>query len=264
MERKSVFTILTKYSFIGFILLIALTGCQGANGDPISADSPGFFDHYFVYPFSLLIKGLASLLNDNFGVSIIVITLLVRLILMPFMLKQMKSSNQMREKMNVMKPEMDAIKEKYKDKKDKESQMKMQQETMELYQKHQMNPMASLGCLPMIIQVPIFIGLYYAIRRTPEIATHNFLWFNLGQTDMILPFIAAAIYLLQALVSRIGMDPNQKKQMALFSFISPIMIFIVSFNFPAALPLYWAVSGLFLVFQTLISKRKYRTKTEES
>lgn len=114
----------------------------------------------------------------------------------------------------------------------------------------------------MIIQFPIFIGLYYAIRRTPEIATHNFLWFNLGQTDVIMPFIAAAVYLIQAKVSQIGMDPKQKKQMALFSFISPIMIFIVSFNFPAALPLYWIVSGSFLVLQTLISKKLYLKKAE--
>ncbi|GGB61607.1 membrane protein insertase YidC [Virgibacillus dakarensis] len=262
MERKSVFTSLTKYSFIGVILVIILAGCQGANGAPISADSPGFFDHYFVYPFSVLIKGLASILNGDFGLSIIVITLLVRLVLMPLMLKQMKNSTNMQEKMKVMKPEMDAIQEKYKGKKDKESQMKMQQETMQLYQKHQMNPLASLGCLPMIIQFPIFIGLYYAIRRTPEIATHNFLWFNLGQTDVIMPFIAAAVYLIQAKVSQIGMDPKQKKQMALFSFISPIMIFIVSFNFPAALPLYWIVSGSFLVLQTLISKKLYLKKAE--
>jgi YidC/Oxa1 family membrane protein insertase len=260
MGKKSVFTIPKKYIFIGVILLIVLTGCQGANGNPISADSPGFFDHYFVFPFSFLLKGLASWLNGAFGLSIIVITLLVRLALMPLMLKQMKSSMHMREKMNEMKPEMDAIKEKYKGNKDKESQTKMQQETMQLYQKHKMNPLSSLGCLPMIIQFPIFIGLYYAIRRTPEIAAHSFLWFNLGQTDVILPFIAAAVYLVQARVSQIGMDPKQKKQMKLFGFISPIMIFIVSFNFPAALPLYWTVSGSFLVIQTLISKKLYMKK----
>ncbi|MEN1968675.1 membrane protein insertase YidC [Lentibacillus sp. N15] len=259
MERKSVFTIL-KYSTIGILLIAVLTGCQGANGAPISAESTGFFDHYFVYPFSVLLKGLASFLHGEYGLSIIIITLVVRLCLMPLMLKQMKSSMNMREKMNAMKPEMDAIKEKYKDKKDKESQMKMQQETMALYQKHQMNPLSSLGCLPMIIQFPVFIALYYAIRRTPEIAAHSFLWFNLGQTDFILPFIAAAVYLVQARVSQIGMDEKQKKQMALFSFISPIMIFIVSFNFPAALPLYWTISGAFLVIQTLISKKLYMKK----
>lgn len=262
MEKPSVFTSLTKYSIIGIFLVLLLTGCQGVN-NPIDAESTGFFDHYFVYPFSLLLKGLASMLNGKFGLSIVILTLVVRLCLMPLMLKQMKTGMKTREKMKVMKPEMDAIKEKYKDKKDKESQMQMQQEMMQLYQNHQMNPLSSMGCLPMIIQFPILIAFYFAIRRTPEIADHSFLWFNLGQTDMILPFIAAGVYLVQARVTQIGMDEKQKKQMALFSFISPIMIFIVSFNFPAVLPLYWTVSGVFVVVQTLISKKLY-TKNEEA
>ncbi|MEW9675723.1 membrane protein insertase YidC [Lentibacillus sp. L22] len=260
MERKSVFTTLGKYSLIGILLLIVLTGCQ--LNEPISADSTGFFNHYFIYPFSVLLKGLASVLGGSYGLSIIILTIVIRLCLMPFMLRQMKNSTKMQAKMKVMKPEMDEIQKKYKDKKDRDSQMQMQQEMMQLYQKHQMNPLSSLGCLPMIIQFPILIAFYYAIRRTPEIATHTFLWFNLGQTDFVLPFIAAAVYLIQARVSQIGMDEKQRKQMALFSFISPVMIFIVSFNFPSALPLYWTISGSFLVIQTWISKKLYTEKAE--
>lgn len=263
MERKSVFTKLAKYSVIGIVLLIVLSGCQNVDS-AITPESTGFFNHYFIYPFSYLIKGLASVLGGAYGLSIIILTIAIRLCLMPLMLRQTKGSMQMRDKMNMMKPELDALKEKYKDKKDKEAQMKLQQETMELYKKHGMNPLASIGCLPIIIQFPIIIAFYYAIRRTPEIAQHSLLWFNLGQPDMILPFIAAGVYYLQARVTLIGMDEKQKKQMGMMSYISPIMIFIVSFNFPSALPLYWVVSGSFVVIQTLLAKKLYMKKDEET
>ncbi|WP_099157533.1 membrane protein insertase YidC [Virgibacillus ndiopensis] len=260
MQNRTVFTFFKKYSFIGVILLILLTGCSGAANNPITEDSPGWFDHYFVLTFSNFIKGLASFLGDDYGLSIIAITILIRLVIMPFMLKQMKNSREMKKKMDVIRPEMNEIKEKYKDKKDADSKLKMQQEMTQLYQKHQLNPIASIGCLPLIIQFPILIAFYYAIRRTPEIASHNFLWFNLGSTDIFLTIIAVAVYFLQFKVTQLGMDPKQKKQTAFMGLISPIMIGIVSFNAPAALPLYWTVGGLFLIVQTLISRKLHPVK----
>ncbi|MFD1849851.1 membrane protein insertase YidC [Oceanobacillus bengalensis] len=261
MEKTSIFTSVKKYSFIlGILLLTLLSGCQAATNDPINANSTGFFDHYFVYPFSELIKWIANLFNENYGISIILITLVIRLALMPFILKQTKSSVQMRDKMAVIKPDMDALQEKYSAKKDRESQMQMQQEMMQLYQKHNMNPLASLaGCLPMLIQMPLLIAFYYAIRRTPEIATHSFLWFDLGQTDIILTVIAVVIYFVQFKVSQIGMDPKMKQQMAIMGLISPAMIGFISLSAPAALPLYWAVGGLFMIVQTLIARKMYTT-----
>ncbi|SDJ65930.1 membrane protein insertase YidC [Sediminibacillus albus] len=259
MDKHSVFTFFKKYSVIIVILLIFLSGCQGSNH---TAASEGWFDHYFVDSFSFLIKVSAKQLNGSYGWSIILITLLIRLILMPLMLKQSKGSYEMKEIMAGLKPEMDELKEKYSDKRDKESQAKLQKEMVLLYQKHQLNPMKSMGCLPMLIQFPILIGFYYAIRSTPEIASHSFLWFNLGHPDIIMPFVAAAIYFLQFKVTQLGMEPQQRKQMAILGFLSPIMIGIISFNSPAALPLYWAVGGLFLILQTLLSKSLYQPKTQ--
>ncbi|WP_249870666.1 membrane protein insertase YidC [Oceanobacillus saliphilus] len=259
METTSVFAKLKNYSLIaGLLLIVFLAGCQGAN-EPISAESSGWFDHYFVYSFSVMIKSIAVFFNNNYGLSIILLTLMIRLALMPLLLKQMKSGFKMRDKMSVLKPEMDEIQMKYKEKKDIESQRKMQEEVMKLYQKHDMNPLASMsGCLPMLIQFPILIGFYYAILRTPEIAGHSFLWFNLGQADIILTLAAVVIYYFQFKVSQMGMDPKMKKQMAIMGLISPIMIGFVSFNAPAALPLYWAVGGVFMISQTLISKKMYQ------
>lgn len=262
MFKQSVFTFFKKYRFISLILLLfILSGCQAAaTGKAIDPETAGFFDKYFVLTFSMIIKSVAIFFGGNYGLSIILVTLIVRLILMPLMLKQSKGSYQMREKMAIMKPELDTLQATYKDKKDSDSQKKMQQEMMKLYQKYNFNPIASMGCLPMIIQFPILIGFYYAIRSTPEIATHSFLWFNLGQSDLVMPFVAAAIYFIQFRVTQIGMEPKQKKQMAFMGLLSPLMIGFVSFNAPAALPLYWAVGGMFLISQQLLSKKLYQPK----
>lgn len=257
MQASTILTALKKYRFIILLLvfIMILSGCSG-NFTPVDSNSTGFFDHYFVYPFSLLIKKIASLLSGNYAISIIVITLGIRLILMPFMVKQMKQGEKSKEMMAVMKPEMEEIQAKYKKKKNTEDQMAMQKEMTELYKKHDFNPLSSmLGCLPLIIQMPILIGFYYAIRRTPEILGQPFLWFELGDTNLLFVAIAVIIYFVQSRVSLIGLDEAQRKQMAIMGLISPVMIGFISLNVPAALPLYWAVGGLFIIAQTLFVKK---------
>ncbi|MFC4558985.1 membrane protein insertase YidC [Virgibacillus kekensis] len=250
MEKNTVFTF---FKYGALIAIIILTGC-GADGESASSTF-GWFDHYFVDPFLFLIKLTASLTGENYGLSIIVITLLIRVAIMPFMLKQMRTSRELQKKMKQVKPEMEVIQEKYKEKKDTDSRLQMQQEMQMLYKKHGLNPLASMGCLPMIIQFPILIGFYYAIKDSPEIATHTFLWFNLGQPDWTLTAIAVLVYFIQFKVSQIGMEPQQKKQMSMFGLISPVMIGFVSLTAPAALPLYWTTGGMFLILQTWMSKK---------
>ena len=160
--------------------------------------------------------------------------------------------------MKLIKPEMDEIQKKYKDKRDMDDQLAMQRELNELYQKHNFNPVKMVsGCLPMIIQMPFLIGFYYAIRRTSEIGEQPFLWFNLGETDLILVGLAVAIYFLQARVSLVGLEQKQQGAMGMMVYISPIMIGIVSLSMPAALPLYWTIGGLFMVIQTQSLKNTY-------
>lgn len=72
MEKQSVFTFFKRYRFIGIVLLLILTGCQSS--EPINSDTPGWFNHYFVYSFSVLIKWVAALFGDNYGIAIILIT----------------------------------------------------------------------------------------------------------------------------------------------------------------------------------------------
>jgi YidC/Oxa1 family membrane protein insertase len=235
---------------------LLLSACSAADGK-----GDGFFNTYFVEPFTVSIHFLAEFFNGSYGLSIILVTLIIRLILMPFMLKQYRNQMNMKEKMDVMKPEMEAIQKKMKDEKDPKKKQEMQQELMGLYQKHGVNPL-NMGCLPLLIQMPILTGFYYAIRGSEEIASHRFLWFSLGDPDIIITLIAGVIYYFQFKVSQSNMPSAQAQQMKFMGLLSPLMIVIFSFSSPAALPLYWAVGGTFLILQTWLSRKIYQKGKE--
>lgn len=233
--------------------MVVLTGCQVQSD---STGMAGLFYDYFVGPFAQLIRGVAQLFNGNYGLSIILITIAIRLILMPLTLKQYKGQQSMKDKMELMKPEMESIQKKLKETKDPEKQKELQQEMMGLYKKHGVNPL-SMGCLPAFIQMPILMGFYYAIYGSEEIASHTFLWFNLGQADIPLALLAGIIYYFQFKVSQATMPEAQQKQMKIVGLLSPAMILIFSFTAPAALPLYWVVGGIFLIGQTILAQKLY-------
>lgn len=245
---------------IGVIPVIVLSGCSTASQiDSINADSTGVFNHFFIYPFSIMIQFFANTFHGNYGLSIVLMTFIIRLAIMPLMMNQTKKQMDMKEKMAVLQPELTALKEKYKNDISEDAKKQQQVEMMQLYQKHQFNPL-NMGCLPMLLQWPITLAFYYAIRRTPEIAAHDFLWFSLGTTDMILPLIAAAVYYVQFRVSQSISAQNQQNpnnQMAFIGLLSPIVMGIFSFQMPAALPLYWAVGGIFIIVQTIILNKMY-------
>lgn len=259
MEQKKVFAVIKRYGLLLSIgLLIIITGCQTSTTSVNNGDSIGFYHRYFVQPLAWLMEWLAHFFQGNYGYAIIAITLLIRIVLLPLMLKQYKGSQEMQRKMGVMQPELKELQARYKGKTDPQEKQKMQQEMMALYQKHQYNPL-NIGCLPMLIQLPILTGLYYAIRGSEALANHSFLWFQLGQPDVIMPFIAAAVYYFQFKVSQRGLvQTPQQQQMAWIGYLSPVMMGLFSFAAPAALPLYWTVGGLFLIGQTVLGQKLYR------
>src|SRR5699024_1054987 len=246
--------ILTPFSFkwigiIGFMLLLA--GCStGAEGDL------GFFQAYFVQPFTFLLQQTAGLVNGSYGVAIILITVVLRLIIMPFMVKQQKDGQRSQGIMAKMKPELDAIQAEYKQKKSTTDQLAMQKELAKVYEKYEFNPAQMLfGCLPLLIQMPFLIGFYYAIRQTPEIAVDHFLWFSLGEIDFIIVAIAVIVYFFQAKVNLLGTKQDTAGMMKPLTYFSPIMIGIIGCFVPSALTLYWAVAGTFIIVQTYITKK---------
>ena len=216
-----------------------------------------FFQNFLVDPFTAAIHGIAIFFNGNFGLSIILLTLIMRILLLPLMLKQYKNQQVMKGKMDALKPEMTELQTKIKNTKNPDEQKQLQQEMMGLYKKHGVNPL-SMGCLPMLIQMPILMGFYYAIKGSEEIASHSFLWFNLGQPDIWITVAAGIVYFFQFKVTQANLPEEQQKQMKFMGLISPVMIVFVSLSAPAALPLYWTVGGLFLILQTLLSRKIYQ------
>lgn len=219
------------------------------------------FNTYLVQPMTTMINLNATLFHGNYGLAIILMTLIIRLLIMPLTVRQYKTQKVMKTKMDAFKPEMTAIQEKLKKATDPEKKSELQKELMGLYQKHGVNPL-NMGCLPMLIQMPILMGIYYAIKGSHEIATHSFLWFNLGQANVAMAIIAGVIYYLQSKFSLQQMPEEQQKQMKMMMLISPIMILFFSLSAPAALPLYWSVGGLFLIVQSMILNRIYHKHPE--
>jgi YidC/Oxa1 family membrane protein insertase len=243
---------------VGLIIAVALlSGCTEVNA-PITSESEGFWNQYIVYPLSLLIVKIAEFAGGSFGLSIIIVTILIRLVLLPLMIKQTKSS----KAMQAMQPEIKKLREKYSSK-DQKTQQKLQQETMELFQKAGVNPLA--GCLPLFVQMPFLIGIYHAIMRTPALQEHaNFLWFDLAAPDpyFLLPIIAGVTTFIQQKIMMVGMEDNP--QMAMMLWIMPIMIIVFAINFPAALALYWVVGNIFMIAQTYFIKGPDLRKATEA
>lgn len=235
-----------------------LSGCAGVQ------NKEGNFYNFFVRPMEGLLELFSGFFNGSYGFAIIVITVLIRLLLMPLMLRNYKSQQEMKVKMDALRPEMEDIQNRLKvarEQNDKDEQMKLQQEMMGLYQKHGVNPL-NMGCLPLLIQMPIIMGLYFAILYSPEVGEQKFLWFNLGEPDMIMMLVAGTVYFVQARVSLWTMPEQQKQQMKMFIYLSPIMIMFISLKAMAALPLYWAVGGLLLIIQTYLGRKMYYKEVE--
>lgn len=196
-------------------------------------------------PFTWSLSQLATTFQGSYGLAIIALTLIIRFLLLPLTVRQWQSSKKFTEKMAIMKPEMDEITEKYRA---KEQPVAMQQELQAVYTKHDTSLFATLsGCLLALLQMPIFLALYYAIREDSLIAQASFLGISLGQASIWIALIVLFFYGVQAYIQSKSMT-----QMRLFAYVTPIVMGFVAMIVPAALSLYWAVSGIFLVLQTMI------------
>src|SRR5690554_459799 len=207
--------------------------------DTAALTNGNIFMKYLVYPLSLSLDKIADTLWGQYGLSILVVTILIRFLVLPLTLKQYKSS----KAMQALQPEMKKLKEKYKD-----DAKKQQEETMKLFQSNGVNPLA--GCFPLIAQMPILIALYYAIIWNPDIREHTFLWAQLGEKDpyYILPVIAAITTFVQQKI--MAKYTPMTKQMQSIMMVFPVLIFVMSMSFPAAMPLYWVYGNIFTIVQT--------------
>jgi YidC/Oxa1 family membrane protein insertase len=171
---------------------------------------------------------------QNWGLSIVLLTICVKAVTIPFTTKSMRSM----KAMAVLAPEMKSLQEKY-----KEDKQRLQMETMALYKQHGANPLT--GCLPMFVQMPIWLALYRMLSSTGEMYRQPFIhgWINdLTNSDPyhVLPIILMATMFAQARLTPMGpsTDPSQKMQQRMMQYGMPLMFGVMSFFFPAGLTLY--------------------------
>lgn len=195
----------------------------------------------------LWVLNLFHALIPNYGVAIILLTLLVRVVFWPL---THKSTVSMR-KMGAIQPQLKELQKRFKD-----QPQKLQQETFRLYREHKVNPFSS--CLPMLVQIPIFIALFTVLRSAVELRFAPFLWISdLSQPENllagilpvplnILPILTAVTMGLQTHLSPSTGDPAQKKMM---TWMMPIMLLFMFYSMPSALCLYWTVSQALSILQ---------------
>ncbi len=199
---------------------------------------------FLAAPIYWLLRQIDSFIN-NYGFSIIALTLVVKALFYKLTETQYRSMAGMRRVM----PKMESLKETYGD-----DRMKLQQATMELYKKEKINPFG--GCLPMLVQMPVFIALYWVLLESVELRHAAFgLWLqDLSVRDpyFILPLLMAATMYMQTSLSPTPADPIQARVMK----IMPVMMGVLFLWFPAGLVLYWLTNGLLGILQQWYITRK--------
>ncbi len=221
--------------------------------------STGFwkFMNWIMFPMQTgLLWGLKALhvVVRNYGVAIMLLTIIVRCIFWPITHKGTESMR----KMQALQPQMKEIREKFKD-----NPQRMQQETMKFYKENKVNPMG--GCLPMLVQIPVFIALFVVLRSAIELRFSKFLWISdlsepenllagmipiVGSLN-ILPLLMSATMVWQQKLTPAAGDPQQQKMMAI---MMPIMMLFFFYTMPSGLVLYWTTSNLIMIVQMLIKK----------
>jgi YidC/Oxa1 family membrane protein insertase len=206
-----------------------------------------------------VLVALSHILGDSFGLAIIALTVIIRLILWPLTKRQLNSTKALQE----MQPKIQELQKKY-----GKNQQKLQQEMMKLYKEAGVNP---LGCLwPMLVQFPIWIALYQAIMRalatTPENLldlsqrlyswnivsqaiplNSKFLWLNLGQPDpywILAIIVGGTMWVQQKMTQAPAVDPRQESTSRMMTLMMPLMFGFLTLMFPSGLALYWAVSNI--------------------
>lgn len=230
-----------------------------------------FFDTILLKPVLNILIVFSNVLFSDFGLAIIVLTVLVRTVMLPLTLKQLRSSKKMADVMKGIQPRIQQLKKKY-----AKDPRKLQQEQMKLYKEAGISP---LGCLssPMLIstllQIPIFIAVYrgiiQALAVTPQDflglsqslyswsvvheslpVSGTFLWLNLGDPDpyLIIPILVmVTMWVSQKMIMQPSADPQQQSMQGMMQLMMPLMFGFITFTLPGGLGLYFVVTSLFSI-----------------
>ena len=227
----------------------------------------GIWTTIFVKPLAWIIVQVGTFVK-NYGLAIIIITLLIRLILLPITKKTAMQS----ENMKKAKPELDKLEKKYRGKTDPQSNQQKAQEMLMIYKKYNISPLS--GCIFALIQIPLFFAFYESLNRLPAVFEETFLGFQLGtspwvgitngnyQYILIVLLVIAATYLSFKLNSSSSMSKEQEKQMKLMTNIMVVMISIASFTISTGIAVYWIINSTFTIVQNLFVKRRKKNDKE--
>ncbi len=183
--------------------------------------------------------------THNYGIAIIILTIIIKILFHPLTRKQYESMGQMQK----LQPKMQEIREKFKN--DRE---KMNKEVMDLYRTHKINPLG--GCWPMLLQIPVFFALYKALLNSIELRHAPFmLWIqDLSAKDpcYVTPLVMGATMFLQQKMTPAAGDPAQQKMMMFM----PVIFTFLFLNFPSGLVLYWLVNNVITIGQQYVSQKR--------
>ena len=207
-----------------------------------------YLNNAFVQFFEFLHQSVTSVIpnqNISYGIAIILMTIIIRIIILPLGIKQARSSLIMNE----IQPEVKKLQEKY-----KKDPQKAQQEMMKLYKEKGASPFS--GCLPLLIQWPLLIALYYVFNNLSGINGVSFLWINdLAKTDIFLAILSGITTYLSGYLMMTSNNNEQAKQAKTMNIGMSVVMVIMSIEFKAALVLYWVVSNLIQIAQTVVIKK---------
>lgn len=221
----------------------------------------GIWTTIFVKPLAWLIIKIGDVFK-NYGIAVIITTILIRLIMYPFTKKTALQS----ENMKKAKPELEKLENKYKNNDSQEAKMQKTQEMLLIYKKYNISPLS--GCLFGFIQIPLFFAFYEALNRLPAIFEENMLGFQLGTSPItalsngkyyyliFVVLVIAATYFSFKMNSADSMSLDQQKQMKTMTKMSTILISIMSFSISTGIALYWIFNSSFTIMQNLIVKRR--------
>jgi len=259
---------------LGFAGMFVLSGCS-------AQDRSGTFYETFVKPMDISLSKIHDFVG-SWGWSIVIITLIIRLLVLPFMLHNYKVQNKARKGQELARPELEVVQKKQQAAKEKEARaisneekmqarselMELQREQMAIMKKYDAMPISLGGCLPILIPWPFLMAIFYTLSNplySAGIVDSTFLEvFSLGTRSYTLPIIAFIVYAIQTKLSiKMMPQPTQpgqeqmQNQMQMMQWLSPVMIAVFSFWVAGAVAVYYIVGGVFLIFQTYLGYKIY-------
>ena len=238
-------------SIMGVAMLLVLTGCVQV--DKATGQPTGFIWNTIGAPMAEAIKYFANDQGLGFGVGIIIVTIIVRLIILPLGIYQSWKATLHSEKMNALKHVLEPHQTRLKEATTQEEKLEAQQALFAAQKEHGISMFGGVGCFPILIQMPFFSAIYFAAQHTEGVAQASYLGIPLGSPSWILIACAGVLYYVQSLLSLHGVeDETQREQLKKMIYMSPLMIVMFSVFSPASVTLYWVVGGFMMILQQFI------------